>query len=189
MAKDPKEMEATMVSNLESNTGKKMAEWINIVKGSGIDGHRDRINFLKSEHGLTYGFANLVVHYAKGSAGAEKPAEKDLVSAQYAGAKAGLKPVYNKLIAAIVEFGDDVEIAPKKSYVSLRRKKQFALLQPSTRTRLDVGINLKGIEPQGLLEASGSFNSMCSHRIRLQTVDDVSADVIDWLRKAWEAAG
>lgn len=110
-----------------------------------------------------------------------------MIDQQYQG-KENLRPVYEKLIEAISSFGPDVEIAPKNAYVSIRRKKQFALLQPSTKTRLDVGINLKGVEPQGRLEKSGSFNSMCSHRVRTETPADIDADLISWLQAAYEQA-
>ena len=75
-----------------------------------------------------------------------------------------------------------------KSYVSLRRSKQFALVQPSTRTRVDLGINLKGDDPAGRLEASGSFNAMVSHRVRLTEADEVDAEVTGWLREAYDRA-
>jgi predicted transport protein len=113
----------------------------------------------------------------------------DLVAAQYAGDKAALKPIYDKVMKAVQGFGADLEVAPKKGYVSLRRKKQFALVQPSTKTRLDLGINLKGKPPAGRLEASGSFNAMVSHRVRLESVNDVDAEVVGWLKQAFDAAG
>jgi len=93
------------------------------------------------------------------------------------------------VIKAVGEFGDDLEIAPKKSYVSLRRKKQFALIQPSTKTRVDLGINLKGKAAEEKLEGSGSFIAMVSHRVRLSSAADVDAGVIAWLKQAFEAAG
>ena len=85
-------------------------------------------------------------------------------------------------------FGSDVELAPKKAYVSLRRTRQFGLIQPSTNTRLDLGLNLKGVAPNRRLEASGSFNAMCTHRVRLESVSEVDAEVIGWLRQAYDAA-
>lgn len=99
-----------------------------------------------------------------------------------------MRPVYDALIKRITAFGDDVELAPKKAYVSLRRNKQFALIQPSTKDRVDVGINLKGTEPGERLEASGSFNAMVSHRVRLGSPKDVDKELIDWLRQAYDAA-
>ena len=88
----------------------------------------------------------------------------------------------------IAAFGKDVDLSPKKAYVSLRRSKQFGLIQPSTATRLDVGLNLKGVAPKGRLEASGSFNSMCTHRVRLESVKDVDAELVAWLKQAYEKA-
>ncbi|WP_246263692.1 DUF5655 domain-containing protein [Parasphingopyxis algicola] len=92
------------------------------------------------------------------------------------------------MAAFVATLGADAELAPKKSYVSLRRSKQFGLVQPSTKTRLDLGLNLKGVEPVGRLELSGSFNAMVSHRMRLESVDDVDDEVRDWLRAAYERA-
>jgi len=116
------------------------------------------------------------------------PTEDDLVEAQYAGKKAGLRPVYDAVIAAVKKLGGDVEIAPKKAYVSLRRSKQFCIVQPSTPTRLDVGLNLKGKPTTARLEASGSFNAMVSHRVRLEKKQHVDAELKQWLKEAYEGA-
>ncbi|MCW8846296.1 MAG: DUF5655 domain-containing protein, partial [Gammaproteobacteria bacterium] len=107
---------------------------------------------------------------------------------QYQGAKAELRPIYDAIIKAVNAFGKDVDIAPKKTYVSLRRNKQFALVQPSTRDRIDVGINLKGETPTARLEASGSFNAMVSHRVRVQSKKDVDSELKAWLKKAYEGS-
>lgn len=136
---------------------------------------------------MGHGYANLVAMTAlKGDAPA--PAGEDLVAAQYAGKKAGLRPAYDRLAAAVAKFGADVELSPKKTYVSLRRSKQFALVQPSTAERLDVGINLKGVPAKGRLEASGSFNAMVSHRVRVAGEKDIDAELVGWLRAAYDQA-
>jgi hypothetical protein len=114
--------------------------------------------------------------------------EVDLIAVQYEGPKAGLRPIYDAIIKVVSGFGNDVEIAPKKAYVSLRRGKQFALVQPSTKDRVDVGINLKGQPPTIRLEDSGSFNSMVSHRVRVTQKSEVDADLKRWLRSAYDAA-
>lgn len=175
----------TMIANLEKNTGKPLAEWVAVVRASGLSKHGEVVKFLKTEHGFTHGFANLVAHEAKGSAAASLAETTDLVAEQYKG-KENLRPLYDLLIAEINKFGKDVEAAPKKAYVSLRRGKQFAILQPSAKTRLDIGLNLKDVEPQGKLEAAGSWNSMCSHRIRITEIKEADAEVIKWLKMAYE---
>ncbi len=176
---------ATMIANLKEKTGKSLEAWVGVARASGLEKHGELVKHLKAEHGLTHGYANLVALYARGYG---EESGEDLVAAQYAGAKAGLRPIYEAVVAAVRELGSEVEIAPKKGSVSLRRSKQFALVQPSTKTRVDLGIQLKGVEPQGRLEASGSFSAMVSHRIRLESAADVDDEVIAWLRRAYDAA-
>jgi Domain of unknown function (DUF5655)/Domain of unknown function (DUF4287) len=184
--KDPATLK--MEANIAEKTGRPFAEWVTLVQKSGLQKHGEIVKLLKTDHGFTHGYANLVAHQALQSAAAHQDGD-DLVAAQYAGDKASLKPIYDKIMKAVQRFGADLEVAPKKGYVSLRRKKQFALVQPSTKTRLDLGINLKGTAPAGRLEASGSFNAMVSHRVRLESPKNVDAEVIGWLKEAFDAAG
>jgi len=183
----PEEQLQSMLRNLEEKTGKPLAHWVAAVKESELDKHGEVVKWLKSEHGLTHGYATLVAHEARGSAASSADAG-DLVAGQYAG-KEELRPIYDRIAKAVQGFGKDVELSPKKGYVSLRRAKQFGLVQPSTKTRVDVGIQLKGVEPTDRLEASGSFNAMVSHRVRLAAASEVDDELIGWLRKAYEAAG
>jgi hypothetical protein len=187
MAKSPDEMTASMIENLAEKTGKDLSQWLKIVAASKLTRHGEIVKHLKSEHGLTHGYANLVAHKAL-EQNAPPAGADDLVEAQYAGGKAALRPIYEKLLGVIAKFGADVEVAPKKGYVSLRRSKQFALVQPSTATRVDVGIQLKGAAPTDRLESSGSFNAMVSHRVRLTQASDVDAELERWLRQAYDAA-
>ena len=177
----------TMIANYEKNTGKPFEAWVAIARKEKLAKHGEIVKLLKEKHGMGHGYANLVAtQVLRGDAPA--PAGGDLVAAQYAGAKAGLRPLYDKLAAEVAKFGADVELSPKKTYVSLRRSKQFALLQPSTADRLDVGINLKGVPAGGRLEASGSFNAMVSHRVRVASPRDIDAELVGWLRAAYGKA-
>ncbi|MBE2279975.1 MAG: DUF4287 domain-containing protein [Ignavibacteriaceae bacterium] len=178
----------TMIDNILKNTGKPFEEWLEIVKQSGLTKHGEIVKYLKDNHAFTHGYANLVAHKAKGSDAGSVENQDDLVSNQYEG-KEGLKEFYDKLISEIQSFGADVELAPKNAYVSVRRKKQFALIQPTTKTRLDLGLNIKGKEPEGKLEKSGSFNAMCSHRVRIESASDITSEVIGWLKEAYDNAG
>ncbi len=187
MAKTPDDAAATMIANLPEKTGKAMPAWLKIAARAGLEKHGQLVKFLKEEHGVTHGYANLIAHtFLKSSA--MSSSDGDLIEAQYAGPKAELRAIYDKLLAATKKLGKDVEVAPKKAYASLRRSKQFALFQPSTKTRLDVGLNLKGDPTTKRLEASGSFNSMCSHRVRLSSPADVDAELIGWIRAAYDRA-
>jgi predicted transport protein len=177
----------TMIENLSKNTGKTLEQWIDIVSKQGIAKHGEIIKFLKEKHGLTHGFANLIAHKSKGSDAGSAENQDDLISRQYQG-KENFKPLYDKLIKEISKFGKDVDIAPKNTYVSLRRKKQFAILNPATKTRFEVGINLKGQEPKGKLEAEKS-NAMCSHKIMLTGLPDIDKEVMEWIKAAYDNAG
>lgn len=171
--------------NLEQSSGKTQAQWLELANQQSFVKHSELVNWLKTEFGLGHGNANLIAHRAKEAAAGGEPTPEDLVAVQYAGAKAALKPMYDLLVTYLQSLGADVELSPKKTYVSVRRNKQFALIQPSTATRLDLGLNLKQTEPVGKLEASGSFNAMCSHRIRLGSVADIDAEVKHWLAEAY----
>jgi predicted transport protein len=174
-----------MIENLKTKTGKTLAEWTKIGQRSGCAKHGEIVKHLKSEHGLTHGYANMIAHEVLQSSAQNAPAE-DLIEQQYGGSKAALRPTYDKLLKAVQKLGKDIEIAPKKAYVSLRRNKQFAIIQPSTATRLDIGINLKGVEPGDRLESSGSFNAMVTHRVRITSASEIDKELISWLQQAYD---
>lgn len=176
-----------MIENLHKNTGKTLEQWINIVKKQNFAKHGEIIKFLKEQHEFTHGFANLVAHKANETDSGSAENQDELISKQYKG-KEHLKVFYDKLIAEIQSFGNDIEIAPKNAYVSLRRKKQFATLNPATKTRFEIGINLKGQEPKGKLEPEKP-NGMCSHKINLADIKDIDKEVIEWIKTAYENAG
>jgi predicted transport protein len=177
----------TMIENLHKNTGKTLEQWIDIVKERNFNKHGEIVKFLKEQHEFTYGFANFVAHKANETDAGSAENQNDLIIKQYEG-KEHFKPIYNKLISEIQTFGKDIEVSPKNNYVSLRRKKQFAILNPATKTRFEIGINLKGQEPKGKLEAEKP-NSMCSHKINIAEIKDIDKEVFDWLKTAYENAG
>lgn len=179
--------ELTMISNLHKNTGKTLEQWISIVKKEGFEKHGEIIKFLKEKHAFTHGFANLVALKSRGSDAGSVENKDALIEKQYKG-KEHLKPLYDELLSKIRAFGKDIEIAPKNAYVSLKRKKQFATLQPASKTRFEIGLNLKGEAPKGKLEAITAANAMCSHKINLSGMKDIDKEVIDWLKKAYENA-
>ena len=178
----------TMVDNLHKTTGKTLDEWIQIVRQENFAKHGEMLTFLKQTHGLTHGYANLITHKTKGSDADSAEQVDDLITKQYAG-KEHFLPLYQSLVTAIRSFGPDVEIAPKNAYVSVRRKKQFSMLIPATKTRFEIGINLKGQETTGKLEKITASNAMCSHKINLAVGQEPNHEVLDWLKKAYDQAG
>lgn len=179
---------ATQIANIEKSTGKKLSEWIGIVNKSGFNKHGELVSFLKEEHGFTHGNANMIVHYAKQSHAGAAENDTDWIAEQYKG-KENLKPWYDKIMNEINKFGKDIEVSPKKAYVSLRRKKQFAILQPSTKDRFDVGLNIKGVPPSGNVIAAGSWNAMCTHRIKIEGEKMINKELIEWIKRSYDEAG
>lgn len=177
----------TMIENLQKNTGKTLEQWMDVVKKENFLKHGEVLKFLKEQHSLSHGFANLIAHKARGSDAGSAENPVDLITKQYTG-KEHLKPIFDKLLAEIQKFGKDVEVAPKNAYVSVRRKKQFAMLQPVTKTRFEIGINLKGQEAKGKLIAISAANAMCSHKIEITDINDLDNEVMDWLKQAYNNA-
>jgi predicted transport protein len=177
----------TMIENLHKNTGKTLEQWIEIVRETQIPKHGGMVKFLKEEHGLTHGYANLIAHKAKGSDAASMENQDDLIVKQYQ-CKEHLRPLYDALMKEIIQFGDDIEMAQKNAYVSLRRKRQFAILQPATKTRFEIGLNLKGHAAAGILQSITSANAMCSHKINITAPEDVDDKVLRWLKLAYDNA-
>jgi hypothetical protein len=178
---------ATFERNIAEQTGRPVGEWAAMALAQDLAKHGQIVAWLKAEHGLSHSHAN---HVAKAALKAPDPGpEGDAAAGLFDGGKSGLRPLYDRLAAEAAALGPDVEIAPKKANVSLRRRKQFALLQPSTRTRLDLGLILPGEPPSGRLEASGSFNAMFTHRVKVTSDGDIDAELLGWLRQAYDAAG
>ena len=183
---DPQAEAAAMIANLAAKTGKSLDEWVALARASGQPKHGGLVAWLKAEHGLGHGYANLVAHKTFAS-DAGSSDEAALMEAMFAGPKAAMRPVYDR-VAEIVSGLEGAQFAPKKGYVSFRRNKQFGLGQPSTKDRFDLGLSLKGVEPTGRLEAAGSWNTMVTHRVRIGSVDEVDAEVEGWIKQAWAAA-
>lgn len=173
----------TMIDNMPEKTGKSLEEWKMILKGKSFEKHGEAMKFLKGEHGVTHGFANTIIMLSKEA----NTSPEDLVDAQYKG-KENLLPIYDQLITVVQALGADVIQTPKKTSVSIIRKKQFALIKPATKSRIDLGLKLKGKHITDRLENSGPFGTMCTHRVQLTNVIEIDNQLIEWLKEAYEQA-
>lgn len=182
----------TQINNIQKKTGKSLEELSEIVKTSGLTKHSQIREMLMRELGLGYGDANTLVHVILQSDGSRSAEAQGLsgdavLDAIYTGPKAALRPIHDALMAKINTFGD-FETAPKKNYISLRRKKQFAMIGPATNSRVDVGINIKELpdDPRLLSQPKGS---MCNYIVRVTDPAQVDDALIGWIREAFEASG
>lgn len=171
----------TMIDNMPEKTGKSLEEWKKILQSKSFVKHSEAVNFLKKEHQVTHGFANTIVTLSK----EENHSEDDLVENQYKG-KEALIPLYEALLEMVSSFGNDVTITPKKISVSIIRKKQFALIKPTTKTRIDLGLKLKDKPTTDRLGNSGPFGTMCTHRVQITDLSHVDSELRGWLLEAYE---
>ena len=182
----------TQIENIQRKTGKTFDELSALVNDSGLSQHGQIREMLIRDLGLGYGDANALVHAVRQTDGTRSAEVKGLTADTildeiYAGPRAALRPIHDALLAEIVAFGE-FETLPKKAYVSLRRKKQFAMIGPGTNTRVDLGLNAKELpaDPRLLEQPKGS---MCNYVVRLNDPAQVDADVLAWLRTAFDSAG
>ena len=188
---DPQKAIETQLANIEKRTGKSLNELAEIVRSSGLTKHGELRDMLKTKLGMGHGDANTLVHHVLASDGARAAAAAgqttdDVLDALYTGPKAALRPIHDRLMQEIDGFGL-FEVSPKKTYVSLRRKKQFAMIGPATNSRVDVGLNMKGRPANDRLRQMPP-GGMCSHQVRLARVEEVDAELIGWIREAFEQA-
>ena len=173
----------TMINNMPEKTGKSLDEWKSILKTKDFAKHSEAVNFLKKEHSVTHGFANTIVSLSK----EEVTTPQDLVNNQYKD-KENLLPIFEALISIVQDFGKDVRITPKKTEVSLDRKRKFAVIKPATKSRIDLGLKLKGKPTTERLENSGPFGTMCTHRVRLTDISQIDSELKEWLLEAYQKA-
>jgi len=181
---DPQAALATQLRNIEAKTGKTIAQLREVIAASGLAKHGEIRAMLMERFGLGHGDANTVAHVAK-----EVPAAAgdDPLDAIYTGAKAGLRPLHEAVMKAMHALGP-FETAPKKTYLSLRRKKQFAMVGPATKELVEIGLNAKGLPEHPRLKALPP-GGMCQYAVRLGSANEVDAALLAWVRAAYDAAG
>jgi hypothetical protein len=179
----------TQLKNIQTRTGKSLDDLYAIIRKSGLSKHGEIRDMLKNDLGMGHGDANTIVHtYLKASTGstAEPTSSDEVLDQIYAGPKATLRPIHDKLMSSINEFGE-FEIAPKKGYISLRRKKQFATIGPATNTRVEVGLNMKDVKgTDRLLELPAG--QMCQYKVKVTDAAEVDKELMSWIRRAFDSA-
>jgi hypothetical protein len=179
-------MEEKIIAGLKAKSGRSLEEWVDLIRMSGPSGEKKRAEWLKKEHKVGTNYAGWLASRAEG-----KTLEYDpdgLVDTMFSGPKAGLLPIYTKLVDTALGFGKDVTITPCKTIVPLRRRYVFAQLKPTTRTRIDLGLALGKTKATGLLIDTGGLakGDRITHRIPVESLQEIDADVIRWMTTAYE---
>lgn len=177
----PAEGIQAQLRNIEATYGRSIDDLVAEVAASGMTKHTEVVTMLKQRHGMAHGAAHRVSLVARERLHADSGNEDTELIAP------ALRPVHAELMRLISALGPEVEQAPKKGYLSLRRRKQFAMLQPGAKV-VNLGLVLPGYEPKGRLEAAGTWNALFTHRVRIASVDEIDAEVREWLRAAFASA-
>ena len=182
----------TQLKNIETKTGKSLAELTRQIEASGLTKHNQIRDFLMQEFKLGIGDAGMLVHYALKtdgqSAAQASGASMDEVTSQiYAGKTETQRQVHDRMMQEVEKLGP-FEIAPKKGYLSLRRKRQFAMLGPASKARVELGLNLKGLPgTERLIQLPPG--GMCQYKVFMSGPDELDAELLGWLRLAYDSAG
>jgi hypothetical protein len=182
----------TMVKNIEAKTGKTIAQLGAVIARSGLTKHGEIRSMLMETFDLGHGQANTVAHLALKSDGGSAAAAKglsasDVLAEIYTGKKADLRPIHDKVLGILSGLGE-YEAAPKKGYVSYRRKKQFVMVGPKTNTQVELGFGAKSLPSHPRLKEMPP-NSMCRYTTRVSSAGEVDAQVAKWIRASWVEAG
>jgi len=181
----------TQLKNIQAKTGKSLEQLYELIRASGLSKYGEIRDMLKRDLGLGHGDANTLTRFflepsAEGST-QEGTNLEAVIREIYSGPKADLHSIHEALMNEISRFGP-FEIAPKKGYISLRRKKQFAMIGPTTKSRVEVGLNMKGFDATPRLMAMPA-GGMCQYKVNVTRGDEVDAELVGWLRQAYESAG
>lgn len=189
MPRTPGDMRAAIIQNLPEKTGRSIRQWAQLVGSKAPAGTRkERIAWLQREHALGHGQAAMVVDWVDRPEIFAEPEPAELIASMLKG-KPQVHPILTRLTSVIEELGDDVAVEPRQTYVAFSRVRQFALLQPSTPTRLDVGLVLPRATETPRLRPAGSFGSgRISHRVSLAHEDEIDDELTGWLRDAYAFA-
>jgi predicted transport protein len=186
----PQQMQEAVIRGLPEKTGKSLEEWVAVVGTTGLTGFKERVDWLKREHGLGDIQAEMVVYGADNSGPLIPEDTTKLLDAQYEGRKAPLRPILDAIEEEALLLGPDVKAEVRTTYVSFVRRRSFAIVQPSAATRVDLGLVLHDAPESDRLLPAGSFGSgRINYRVPLENLDDVDGEVLGWLRMAYEQDG
>jgi Domain of unknown function (DUF4287)/Domain of unknown function (DUF5655) len=175
----------SQIRNIEKTYGRSIDEWIALIGATGLERHGQIVAWLKSEHGMAHGAANRVALVALASTAPPPP--DDPVDALYAGRPAAVRAIHDRIWSVVSSLGD-VEVAPKKGYLSLRRRTQFAMLKPAAH-HVDLGLILPSEPVTKRLESAATFNALFTHRVRVASEAEVDDQLKAWIGAAYDRAG
>jgi len=185
----PTDMMSSVTDSMKERTGKTLEEWVAAVQAAKIDSLDQKAvrNWLKSQ-GVLQNSQWAIADAAARAAGWERPSVEGYIDSQYQGEKAALRPIFDALREIVEGLGDDVTAEGRGGYTPFVRKRQFIAVQASTKTRIDLGLRFKQA-PDSALLSTISLPGQSTHKLGLSSVDDITDEVADLIRVAYEQNG
>jgi predicted transport protein len=175
----------TVLANCETHTGRTLSQWVALARKSRVKDASQARAWAK-EQGLSVVYQSAVVETLFPA----KDGDDALVDAQYSEAKADLRPIYDALVKAVLAFGEDVEVMPRRTQVTFSRSTTFAVIRAKAKDRVDVALKLYGEKPTSRLVLDPkAMKSDPSHVVGVKTAKAVDKELVAWLRKAYDRAG
>jgi hypothetical protein len=176
------------LDNIQKKTGKTADDFKAMAAEKGLVKTAEIMAWLKSDFDLGHGHAMAIVHLIVHEEDI-KASPDDKVGKLFGGNKIKWRKSYDEIAERIKGFGPDTSTSPGQTYINLLRNgNKFAIVQPSSAERLDIGIKLKGVAAEGRFEEAGAWNAMVTHRVRITDPGQVDRELFEWLKKAYEAA-
>jgi hypothetical protein len=186
-------MAQSVIAGMKEKTGRRLEEWLELVGDEGPATEKERREWLKAKHGLGTNYAGCIAEISVGkgelfSAEGYLRLAGEYVEKMFAGPKAGLRPIYDALLAAGLKLGKDVRVCPCKTMVPLYRNHVFAQIKPAARARIDFGLALKDTKtPKRLIDTGGfAKKDRITRRIEIASVGDIDDEVRRWMKVAYE---
>jgi predicted transport protein len=185
----PTNMMTSVSDSMKERTGKSLGEWVAAVQSSGTDPLDQKAvrNWLK-EQGVLQNSQWAIADATARAAGWERPSVEGYIDSQYSGDKAALRPIFDYLREIIEGLGEDVSVEGRGGYTPFVRKRQFAAVQASSKTRLDLGLRFRQAPDSALLSTS-SLPGQSTHKIGLTSSEEITDEVIELIRLAYEQNG
>lgn len=185
----PTDMMSSVTDSMKERTGKTLEEWVAAVQATKIDPLNQKAvrNWLKAQ-GVLQNSQWAIADAAARAAGWERPSVEGYIDSQYQGEKAALRPIFDALREIVEGLGEDVTAEGRGGYTPFVRKRQFAAVQASTKTRVDLGLRFRQA-PDSALLSTASLPGQSTHKLGLSSVDDITGEVIDMIRLAYEQNG
>jgi hypothetical protein len=182
-------MMSAVTDSMVERTGRTLAEWVTLVRAAGVDPLDQNAvrRWLRDVHGVKQNSQWAIADAAARDAGWVRPTVEEYVDAQYTGARAALRPIFDAVRDAVLALGD-VVVEGRGTYVPFVRRRQFAAVAAATATRIDLGLRLTDPPGNDRLQTATAPGS-ATHRLQLFSGDDVDVEVRSLLRAAYEQNG